>query len=253
MRKPLIAITGNYQNDEVVAKATGLGTRGQDMTYAAVDYSRAIERAGGIPVFVPQYEDFDHLDELLEMCDGILISGGHDVDPLLYGEVNQYSGLISVERDALDVHVAKYALEHRKPVLGICRGNQIMNVACGGTLFQDLPKQANTINHSDSSYPRNKGWHHVTLVEGSKLAKIYGKTEIMVNSYHHQAVRLPGRDVTLVGTSPDGVNEAIEINVQQFAVGVQWHPEMMFDSEDQKKLFKAFVESCDVAESKTVE
>ena len=244
--KPLIGITGNYQNDEVVAKATGLGTPGQDMTYVAIDYSRAIEKAGGIPLFIPQYADFDILDELLDRCDGILISGGHDVDPLTYGEVNKYSGLISVERDALDIHVAKYALEHRKPVLGICRGNQIMNVACGGTLFQDLPKQANSNNHSDKSYPRNKGWHPVSITESSRLAKIYGKTELMVNSYHHQAVRLPGKDVIFTATSPDGINEAIEINVQQFAVGVQWHPEMMFDSEDQAKLFKAFVDSCDV-------
>ena len=192
MKKPLIAISVNYQEDDVVARATGFGTPAQTMDYVAIDYSRAIERNGGIPLWIPTMLEHKNVAALLDQCDGVLLSGGHDVDPMRYGEFNKYSGLISPKRDDQDLFIAEYALKKGMNVLGICRGSQILNVACGGTLYQDVEK-AGFSRHYDSSYPRNYGWHEVKIEEGSLLAKIFGKTELWINSYHHQAVKDPGK------------------------------------------------------------
>lgn len=135
-------------------------------------------------------------------------------------------------------------MEHDKPILGICRGIQIMNVAFGGTLFQDVGKQCNGYVHFNTSYPRNTAWHSNRLAPGSLLEKIYGKTEIMTNSYHHQAMDKPGEGVVATAWSEEGIIEGMEVPGRKFVVAVQWHPEMMFDSEEQYKLFDAFVEAC---------
>lgn len=148
------------------------------------------------------------------------------------------------KRDRQDIEIANYfLLEKKKPVLGICRGIQIINVACGGTLYQDLVKEGGFESHSGSRYPRNEGWHRVDFEPRSRFADIFGKSSVMVNSYHHQGVRLPGKGCEIKGKSEDGVPEAIEVMNHPFALAVQWHPEMMFDSEEQVKLLAAFVDA----------
>ena len=243
--KPIIAISVNYQEDDIVARSTGFGTPAQTFDYVAIDYSRAIERQGGIPLWIPTMLDEKNVAALLDKCDGVLLSGGHDVDPMRYGEFNKYSGLISPKRDEQDLFIAQYALKKGMNVLGICRGSQILNVACGGTLYQDVEK-AGFRRHSDSSYPRNYGWHEVKIEEGSLLADIFGKTELWINSYHHKAVKDPGKKVKVIAKAPDdGTIEGFQIEGKsKFALGVQWHPEMMYDNEDMKKIFKAFVKAC---------
>ncbi len=241
--EPLIGITVNYQNDDHVARNCGLGVAGQDFNYIAEDYVTSVERAGGVPLLIPQSCRREALTALLEKLDGVVLSGGHDVDPALYGEKDLYCGTVSKERDDQDLFVARYALRRDLPLLAICRGIQILNVALGGTLFQDVEKQAGAFCHRDAVRPRNEGWHTVSLAEGSRLRKIFGKPEICVNSYHHQAVRTPGTGASIVSRASDGVPEAIEIADKRFAVGVQWHPEMMYDSEEQLKLFRALVEA----------
>lgn len=114
----------------------------------------------------------------------------------------------------------------------------------GGTLFQDVGKQCNGYVHFNTSYPRNTDWHSNRLAPGSLLEKIYGKTEIMTNSYHHQAMDKPGEGVVATAWSEEGIIEGMEVPGRKFVVAVQWHPEMMFDSEEQYKLFDAFVEAC---------
>lgn len=244
--KPVIGITVNYNYADHVGRTCGLGILGQDFNYVAGDYVAAIEKAGGIPLLIPQTYDFENLKPLLDLCDGVLVSGGHDVDPMRYGQRNLYSGEIAIERDEQDIFVTRYIADNTdKPILGICRGIQIMNVAFGGTLWQDIEKQCNGYHHFGDSYPRNVGWHSNKLQPGSKLAEIFGKEEIMTNSYHHQAVAEPGEGVTITSYSEEGIAEGIEVAGHKFVVAVQWHPEMMYDSDEQLKLFKAFVAACE--------
>ena len=133
--------------------------------------------------------------------------------------------------------------EKKKPVLGICRGIQIINVACGGTLYQDLVKEGGFESHSGSRYPRNEGWHRIDFETQSRFADIFETSSIMVNSYHHQGIRVLGKGCEIKGKSEDGVPEAIEVMNHPFALAVQWHPEMMFDSGEQVKLLAAFVDA----------
>ena len=244
-KKPLIGITCNYDSREGWAATTGLITDGQDGNYIASDYVYSVEKAGGIPVLIPQCMDFEHLKPLLELLDGVLISGGHDVGPENYNTFPKgYCGTISPARDAQDIFVTRYALEHDLPMLGICRGIQIINVAAGGTLYQDLEKEGGFEHHFGDKYPRNYAWHAVSLSEDSALRGIYDKDVVGVNSFHHQAVRDPAPGVKVTAHSSDGVIEGIELEGRRFAIAVQWHPEMMYDSDEQLKLFQAFVEAC---------
>lgn len=248
MKKPLIGITCNYDYRDTVGMASDMGIAGQDWNFVSGDYIYILEKAGAIPVMLPIYkeEDVTKFAPLLDTLDGFLITGGHDVGPERYGFVAKgCCGTIMPPRDRQDIALAKYFMyEKKKPLLGICRGIQVLNVALGGTLYQDLEKEGGFEHHFGAIYPRNTAWHTVRLTPGSMLAKIFGKEEIPVNSYHHQAVREPGGAAVVTAVSPDGVSEAIEVPGHPFAIGVQWHPEMMFDSDEQLKLIQAFVESC---------
>lgn len=246
MNKPLIGITCNYENISKYCLPTGLITQGQDMNYVANDYNYSIERAGGIPILIPRCLSEEMYEEIISRLDGVIVSGGHDVDPTLYGDrLEGFCGRYVAERDEYDLAVTRIAYKLGKPILGICRGIQIMNVAFGGTLYQDIEAQNPEFRHHSTleGIARNRIVHKVNLKEGSKLAEIYGKTEIGTNSYHHQAVKDPGENVEIIAYSKeDGVPEGIQISGgNDFVVAVQWHPEMMFDSEEQLKIFKALV------------
>lgn len=241
--KPLIGITCNYDYQDTVGIASGMGIVGQDWNYVTGDYVYALEKAGAAVALIPRVTNFEDVKPLLDKLDGVLVSGGHDVGPMCYNEtVKDYLGTVIPQRDESDLAIARYAMLERKiPTLGICRGIQVLNVACGGTLYQDIGKEGGFGHHFGSQFPRNTGWHTVDLAEGSLLAAAYGTKTVSVNSYHHQAVRNPGNGVTITAYSADGVPEGIEIAGNPFAVGVQWHPEMMYDSDEQLKIFKAFV------------
>lgn len=244
-KRPLIGITCNYDYRDQVGAVSGMGICGQDWNFIAGDYVYIVERAGGTPVLIPQCKSFESVRPLLEHLDGIIISGGHDVGPENYHAFPKgYCGTIIPERDRSDLAVTQYALEHDKALLGICRGIQILNVARGGTLYQDLEKDGNFEHHFGDKYPRNVGWHTVRFAQDSKLYDIYGAGEIAVNSFHHQAVWDPGEGVSITAYSSDGVPEAIEVAGYKFALAVQWHPEMMYDSDEQLKLIRAFVDAC---------
>ena len=163
MKKPVIGITCNYDYKDEVGMVSDMGTPGQDWNFVAGDYVYILEKAGAVPVIIPQYENPQNVKSILDCLDGVVITGGHDVDPVCYGEFpKEYCGRVMPKRDRQDIEIANYfLLEKKKPVLGICRGIQIINVACGGTLYQDLVKEGGFESHSGSRYPRNERWHLV--------------------------------------------------------------------------------------------
>ena len=244
--KPLIAITVNYDFHERVGEVTGLGTPLQDWDYIALDYANAVEAAGGIPVLIPNCKDPETVLPLLDRIDGLLLSGGSDVNPELYHEPlnGGKCGPVFPRRDDQEVLLLKKAVEKKIPVFGICRGLQLMNVAFGGTMYQDLPSDLG-IYHSVNVYQRNHAVHMVNLKEG-KIRDILGEERIGTNSYHHQAVKDVCECGIVTGTADDGTVEAMEFTVgHPFTLAVQWHPEMMYDSPVTAKLFAAFIKAAE--------
>lgn len=222
---------------------------GRDRYYVNAVNIRAVTEAGGVPVLIPNAFDGRKLEAVLDVVDGILLPGGVDVDPHLYGE-EPVSGLgeFDPEWDAVDVVVARLALERDVPVLGICRGMQVLNVAGGGTLYQDIPSQVRgALKHSQRG-PRWAASHSVEIAHDSRLAGLLGTTGLRVNSFHHQSVKDAAPDFWVTATAPDGVVEAIESVNNRFALGVQWHPELMVEREPMyRDLFAALIEAASAA------
>jgi putative glutamine amidotransferase len=203
-------------------------------------YCEAIEQAGGRPILIPVIEDESELAAFIAQLDGVLLPGGADIPPDMYGEETAPScKLIERTRAEYVVAVARLALDGGKPTLGICLGAQVMNVARGGTLIQDIPSEVPgaLVHRGDDAV------HEVSVVAGSRLRSIIGATA-QVASSHHQAVEKLGEGLVVVARSPDGVIEAVELPGERFVVGVQWHPEHMLDRPEQRALFKAFVDAC---------
>ena len=208
-------------------------------------YVKAILQAGGIPVILPSCEDLRIMEAMVDGLDGILLSGGGDVDPARYGQrATGNLGSVSPRRDAAEIALAKYIIEKtEKPLLGICRGIQVMNVAMGGSLYMDLPS-AGKLCHSLTMYPRYMTTHEVEVEAGTRRAAIMGAGTNRVNSFHHEAVDAVADGFAVSAKSfDDGIVEAIELPGDRFAVGVQWHPEELTALEDARKLFQAFVEA----------
>lgn len=243
--KPKIAITCNYdQNPPLMEEELMLS--GQDWNFLAGDYIYAVERAGGIPILLPVYHQFDTLRELLDLVDGVVLSGGHNINPTLYGQrPSSHCGSISSLRDNRELALTQYLLQEKKmPVLGICRGAHLMNIALGGTLYQHLPSEAQFEPHCCTQLPRNLPSHKLSILPHCKLAHIFDELDIKVNSFHHQGLHKAGTDVALTAFSTDQVPEALEVAGHPFAIGVQWHPETMYDSPQQMKLWNAFMQAC---------
>jgi putative glutamine amidotransferase len=209
-------------------------------------YSQALEHAGGVPVLIPMINDLATLHALLERLDGILFSGGADIQPVHYDEdPHPLLGTVDQQLDELELTIARWALQENMPILGICRGMQLINVALGGTLYQDVDALASpTIKHNKREMPRNTIIHSIQIEEGSKWEKIFGAREIWVNSLHHQAVKEPGRGVLISGRAEDGIAELLEVPEKHFVAAAQGHPEEIYMHEPiWANLFSAFVES----------
>ena len=176
-------------------------------------------------------------------CDGLLVPGGDDVDPSLYGaERSEKCGKPNPTRDELDPVVLKLFLQTGKPILGVCRGLQMTNAFFGGTLHQDI-KDIQKINHGGPMRLK-KLQHHVTVTEGSLLHRIVGDTTIPVNTFHHQAAQDVAPSLAVSAMSPDGIVEALEMPGHGFLLGVQWHPEHLMHNIYHKKIITAFVKAC---------
>lgn len=211
-------------------------------------YAKAIIAAGGLPMLIPVEFPLDYIHTLLARVDGLLLTGGDDVDNRLFGgEAHPAIEGVCEERDQLEIELLKKAIQAKKPVLGICRGIQLINVALGGTLYTHIPAQFKSdLIHST---PREKGGeylaHEVELDLNSKLGKIIGINRFQVNSFHHQAVQTLASDLVVTARATDGLIEAVEMPDNPFGViGVQWHPECLLAVQLQLKIFKAFITAC---------
>jgi len=209
--------------------------------------SQAIARAGGLPVLIPTGLDEATLRALYERLDAVLLPGGPDVDPAHYGsERHPLTVTIDDLRDKLELTVARWAVRDDLPVFGICRGHQVLNVALGGTLVQDIPDQLGSplIHDIPDGTPRSTRVHDVTIDSDSRLAGVLGSTRLLVNSLHHQSVEQVAPGAVVTAKSPDGVVEALEVPDRHFALSVQWHPEDLYqDDEAMLRLFTAFVQA----------
>lgn len=237
MKKPVIGISGSLIIDDSGSFA------GYKRSYVNNDYILSVIRNGGIPFIIPFNENEEVIKAQMEMIDGLLLSGGQDVAPKNYGEEpTPKLGDIFPERDDFEYALLKSALEAKKPVLGICRGSQIINTYFNGSLYQDLSYIGkDVLKHNQVNSP-SMVTHSVTIDKSSKLFDIFGEEKIRVNSFHHQAVKKVGEGLVKAAKAPDGIVEAIEKTDYPFLVAVQWHPEMLQNSVDMmNKLFLRFI------------
>ena len=209
-------------------------------------YVESVRKAGGIPVLLPHTPE--DADAIAQRLDGLLISGGPDIDPKLFSEQPVPKlGAICPERDTSEYALLQAFMAAGKPILGICRGMQILNVYCGGTLYQDLGSQytAAPLQKHVQEAPRWFTSHDVSVVQGTKLGEMLQAETIGVNSYHHQAVKDLAPGFVVTATAYDGVIEAIEKPDHVFCVGIQWHPECMFAlTSPFDNVFATFVQAC---------
>ncbi len=203
-------------------------------------------KAVGLDSFIfPMTDDEEELARLAGLCDGLLLTGGHDVDPHLYGEDPLDSTVVpNATRDHMDRTVLELALAADKPVLGICRGLQLLNVALGGTLWQDLPQQCSSKTDHHMAAPYDRRCHDVHILPDTPLAHLLQKKTIPVNSIHHQAIKDLAPGLEEMALSDDGLVEAVSKPDSAFVWGVQWHPEYWYKTNpDCMKIFEAFAAS----------
>ena len=235
MRKPLIGLTPAHdmESGDVKARPT---------------YMRALKAAGAIPVVMPLDASEEDLKQLSQDLDGFLFTGGPDVHPFLFGEETQaHCGNVSPARDQMEISLLPMVMELQKPILGICRGIQVLNIALGGNIWQDIPSQVTRdfpLAHSQP-FSYDMPCHTVVLTEGSLLARISESSSIEVNSMHHQAVKDLAPGLIASAYSTDYLIEALEMPDYPFFIGVQWHPEYLWEKNKEAfRLFQTFVKAC---------
>lgn len=223
--KPSILITGNRHR-----QSSSLPGNLLQGLWLGDDYVHGVEQAGGIPFVVPFLENESSVELVADKMDGLLLSGGDDIDPALFGE-EPHGGLgdVTPERDRLEILLIHAMMRRNKPILGICRGMQVLNAAFGGTLYQDLPREwKGRIQHAQRG-PRNHVTHTVHIEPGSRVHDLLGgQTELRTNSFHHQAVKVVAGNLIPVAWDEEGLVEAVEIPGSSFVVAVQWHPENLW-------------------------
>ena len=236
MKKPVIGLTPAHaiENDSVSLMP---------------NYIRDVENAGGVPVIFPLELSVENLTVLANLCQGFIFTGGPDPHPFLWGEdIHKGCGPISVKRDQMELSLLSIAMEQKKPILGICRGAQLINIGLGGDIYQDIDSQYHAvfpIAHHQPLPPTSTS-HHIDVREGSLLEEISGTNgRIQVNSNHHQAIRKLAPNMVVGGIAPDGLIEEIERKDYPFLIGVQWHPEYLCETDNtSRNLFRRFVEVC---------
>lgn len=243
MTRPLIGIT-----------ASSIDHRGP--AYGEVytltrQYAEGVSCAGGVPVIVPYNLDDEALQILFDRLDGLLLSGGGDIDPAVYGEtLHPATNEIEADRDRVELVLARWVVEREMPFLAICRGIQVLNVALGGSLVQDIPSQVtDALEHSFERgfVERNYHAHPVKISADSRLAHVMRAEIAQTNSWHHQAIKQAASSLKVTACAPDGVIEAVEVPGRRFAIGVQWHPEWLFeDQPEHRRLFEGLVEAAGV-------
>ncbi len=232
-RDPLIGVTTSITVDKTPERA-----------YVNSAYLHAVQQAGGVPVALPPQLSAASMRRLTENLQGLLLTGGGDMDPARFGEAPHATLYdVSPARDTLEISVLQLALDRGLPVLAVCRGLQVLNVALGGSLYQDVGTDPGTQMPHSQREPRDQPTHKVRVTPGCRLAAALGTEELEVNSMHHQAVKRLGRGVTAVAWAPDQLVEGAEMHdPSRFVLGVQWHPEeLVGHSEPARRLFAALV------------
>lgn len=211
--------------------------------YVNRGYVTSITRAGAIPLLIPVLDDMQAIRQIIEEVDGLLFSGGQDIHPHYYKEApGPGLGEVCLERDISEMEALYYAISLKKPLLGICRGMQLLNVGFGGTLIQDIPREVTTALEHRQTAKREEGTHEVEVVTGTRLHDIFGQKSVLTNSFHHQAVKEMAPGFIPTAYTADGVIEAMESTGNHCMWGVQWHPEAMAVSSPlMQKLFDAFI------------
>lgn len=233
--KPIIAVTAGK----------GSPVNNQPMVSLKDEYLTTITRNGGIPLLVATGMDVDTIPGMLARVDGVLLTGGSDLDPQLFGGGhNSRVHGIDQARDAFEIVLVKHLVESGKPFLGICRGIQVMNVALGGTLYLDIGDELPTALKHDyltPTYKPDKLSHRVSVEEGSLLAGLVGTVSLIVNSRHHQAIKNLAESLKVTANAEDGIIEGVELPSHPFALGVQWHPESLQSDPRMNALFAGLV------------
>lgn len=239
--KPLIAITCT----RMIGSSWGQYSPGHHMDFVFEEYSRAVDKYGGAPVLVPIEQDQQCLETIVDRIDGLIMSGGPDINPTRYNENPRYDlGEIDDALDHMELLILKAAIDRDIPVLAICRGIQLLNVLFGGTLYQDIKNQVNnSINHVQRA-DKSVNTHYIRLKENSLLSRIISENKIWVNGRHHQAIKDPAAGLIPCAWAPDGIIEAAEYPLKSFVLGVQWHPEGTWENDPYTaRLFKAFIDA----------
>ena len=232
MRRPLVGVTPLY--DEA-----------RKSDWMLPGYLEGVMEAGGLPVMLPLTADLELLEQLAETVDGVLLTGGHDVSPALYGQSPLSAcGTCCPARDEMERLLLPLLWAQDKPILGICRGIQFLNVALGGTLYQDLPSQHPSAVEHHQRPPYDRPVHTVTLAPHSPLGALLSQETITVNSYHHQAIQTLSPALRPMAWSPDGLIEAVWAPERRWVWAVQWHPEFAFRTDaNSRAIFRRFVEA----------
>ncbi len=230
-QKPVIGITAAHCTEEL-------------KTFPRALYVEMVKNAGGQPILLPPVKALEEAKEALGLVDGLILSGGGDISPNFFGELpSREMGDCLPDRDLSEIILAQVAINLDMPVLGICRGIQILAIAAGGKIFQDIPSQyPRAMQHKQTS-PREYVWHEVELLDSS-LKVLIGQNKIGVNSIHHQAVSNIPDGFKINAIAADGIIEGIEKISARFCIGVQWHPEALVGENHSQRLFKKFVEAC---------
>ena len=239
MSRPLIGITASIDQRSPAFGETYSLTR---------KYAEGVLQAGGVPLIVPHNLDEDSLRAVLDRLDGVLLSGGGDIAPALFGEdAHPATREIESDRDRVELTLARWVVDSDVPLLAICRGIQVLNVALGGSLVQDIPSQVpNALQHSfdRNTTPRNYLAHPVKIDPNSQLTSVMQLEVAQTNSWHHQSIKQAADRLYVTAVAPDGVIEAVEVPGQRFAIGVQWHPEWLFEVHlEHRRLFEGLIEA----------
>ncbi|HLR08792.1 MAG TPA: gamma-glutamyl-gamma-aminobutyrate hydrolase family protein [Bacillota bacterium] len=241
--KPLIGITPSMEIDEANYMTTN-------------DNVRAVVESGGLPVIVPYLLKETDIEEITVTIDGLYATGGYDIDPTLFGEEpHPHLGTIIPARDTFEIMLVKKMLEKNKPILAVCRGSQILNLAAGGDMYQDIYAQTDRelLQHQQKA-PQDHASHFVHVREDSLLKRLVQMDKLRVNSRHHQANRTVQKPLQISGKASDMIIEAVESMAHTFVLGVQWHPENMFVSGDKvsQRIFQGFINACRTTKAKGV-
>lgn len=236
---PIIAIAG----DKTPAPTESV-FKNFERHYSCDSFVQSIRQANGISIILPIIKNFSEkeIELLVNTIDGLILPGGEDIDPLLYKEEKQeLCGKTDIETDLFQIALLRETLKQKKPILGICKGNQLINVAFKGSLIQDISNSKTNHKNLDSIY---QGCHNIIIKEDSPLNRIFNLNSIKVNSLHHQVINKIGEDLKIGALSEDGYIESVYLdNEENFCLGVQWHPESM-NEDFMKKLFRYFINLC---------